>query len=78
MVLRARSMPNSIKTKPSQSQDNSIRRRAKAFQRIERNGRVGWLYEWNTGAIDVIFAPDDFTFDRSKARHLQVQSTISD
>lgn len=71
-------MPNPNKIKPSQSQDNSIRRRAKAFQRIERNGRVGWLYEWNTGAIDVIFAPDDFTFDRGKARHLQVQPTISD
>lgn len=70
-------MPNQSKTKPSQSQDNSIRRRAKAFQRIERNGQVGWLYEWNTGAIDVIFIPDGFIFDRSKARHLQVQSAIN-
>ncbi len=76
--LRVRSMPNPNKIKSSSPQDDSIRRRARAFQRVERNGRVGWLYEWNTGAIDIIFPPEDFTFDRSKAQHLQVRPAIND
>lgn len=78
LILRAESMPNPNKIKSSSPQDNSIRRRARAFQRVERNGRVGWLYEWNTGAIDIIFPPEGFTFDRSKAQHLQVRPAISD
>lgn len=75
---RVKSMPNPNKIKSSSPQDDSIRRRARAFQRVERNGRVGWLYEWNTGAIDIIFPPEDFTFDRSKAQNLQVRSAIND
>lgn len=71
-------MPQPNKITSSSSSDDSMRRRAKAFQRVERGGRVGWLYEWNTGAIDIIFPPEDFTFVRSKAQHLQARPAISD
>lgn len=78
LILRAKSMPQPNKIRSSSPSDDSIRRRAKAFQRVERGGRVGWLYEWNTGAIDIIFPPEDFTFVRSKAQHLQVRPAIND
>lgn len=58
--------------KPPPQSTKNVPKRAKAFQQVVHEGREGWLYEWNTGAISLVFPPESFCFDVRKSRPLGV------
>ena len=42
--------------------DQTVAKRARPFEKVERDGQSGWLYEWDNGDFTLLYIPENFAF----------------
>ncbi|SMP00115.1 hypothetical protein [Paracoccus laeviglucosivorans] len=47
--------------------NHTVAKRARPFEKVDRDGQTGWLYEWDNGEFTLLFIPENFSFSLDKS-----------